>query len=264
MLKRVTAFLFASLPLAGFAQSFSTATATSATNGRTPTASAQQPTPTEAAQTAASMMPRAGGSLLRATLVSQADPAQAQLGGINGVSYFAVPPPQPKVLKKHDLITIIVREESEFKSAGNSDLKKNADIDAKIEQFVKLNLAKLALQPAIGANVPEIKASASRNFKGEATVDRTDSFTTRITAEIVDVKPNGTLVLQARSQINNDEEEQLMLLTGTCRADDVTADNTVLSTQLFDKNVSKQHKGAVRDTTKRGWVPKLLDALNPF
>jgi flagellar L-ring protein precursor FlgH len=210
------------------------------------------------------LMPRSGGSLLRATLAAQPDPAQAQLGGPNGVSYFAVPTPEPKVLRKHDLVTIIVREESEFKSAGNSDLKRQTDIDAQIQQFIKLNLAQLSLQPSIGTNIPEIKATGTRNFKGEATVDRSDSFTTRITAEIVDVKPNGTLVLQARSQIKTDEELQLMILSGTCRAEDVTADNTVLSTQLFDKNVSKQHKGAVRDTTKRGWVTKLLDALNPF
>jgi flagellar L-ring protein precursor FlgH len=262
MIKRFATFFVLATPLVGFAQS-TPLNATDASNGRTQPQTQQQ-SGTQAAQSAANLMPRSGGSLLRATLAAQPDAAQAQLGGPNGVSYFAVPPPQPKVLKKHDLVTIIVREESEFKANGNADLKKSADIDAKIEQFVKLNLSKLSLQPAIGTNVPEVKASGTRNFKGEATVDRTDSFTTRITAEIVDVKPNGTLVLQARSQSRNDEEEEGMILTGTCRAEDVTADNTVLSTQLFDRNVSVQHKGAVRDTTKRGWVPKLLDALNPF
>src|SRR3954453_3291318 len=213
------------------------------------------------AQTPAEAMQRSGGSLLRATVSLAPDPNQAKL---SNVSYFAVPVPEPRTLKKHDLVTIIVREESEFKSEGNTDLKKQADIDAKIEQFVRLSLSNWAIENSIAGAAPQIKASAARNFKGEATVDRTDSFTTRITAEIVDVKPNGTLVLQARSQIKTDEELQLMILSGTCRAEDVSADNTVLSTQLFDKNVSKQHTGAVRDTTKRGWVPKLLDALNPF
>ena len=48
------------------------------------------------------------------------------------------------------------------------------------------------------------------------------------------------------------------------RAKYVLPDNTVLSTQLYDLELNKQHSGAVRDTTKRGWVPKLLDAINPF
>src|SRR3954471_16335126 len=75
-------------------------------------------TPSDAAQTAASLMHKNGGSLLRATLAAQQDPSQAPIGS---VSYFAVPAPEPKVLRKHDLVTIIVREESESKSNGTTD-----------------------------------------------------------------------------------------------------------------------------------------------
>src|SRR5262249_4160870 len=109
-----------------------------------------------------------------------------------------------------------------------------------------------------------IKASGQRNFKGEATVDRTDSYTMRVTAEVIDVKPNGTLVLQAKQHLKHDEEEQEFVLSGTVRAEDVTPDNTILSTQLYDKQITTTHKGAVRDTTKRDLLTKLLDAINPF
>jgi flagellar L-ring protein precursor FlgH len=106
--------------------------------------------------------------------------------------------------------------------------------------------------------------NGTRNLKGEATVDRSDSLILRVQAEVIDVKPNNTLVLQARATITSDEEAQTLVLSGTCRAEDVTPDNTVLSTQLYDKNVTKTHTGAVRDTTKRGFVPRLLDVINPF
>ena len=217
--------------------------------------SAPPPNPAEAYN-------RSGSSLLRATANYAPDPQQAQL---HQVSFFAVPEPEPRTLKKHDLITIIVREESEFKSEGSTDLKKDAALEAKIDEFIALKLANAAIQGgAAGANPPSIKMSGNRSFKGEASVDRTDSLTLRVTAEIIDVKPNGTLVLQARQRIKTDEEEQIFILSGICRAGDVTPDNTVLSTQMFDKDVTKSHKGAVRDTTKRGWLPKLLDVLNPF
>jgi flagellar L-ring protein precursor FlgH len=112
--------------------------------------------------------------------------------------------------------------------------------------------------------VPSIKASGSREFKGEGSVDRTDKLTLRVTAEVLDVKPNGTLVLQARQRIKTDEEEQVFVLSGVCRAADVSADNTVLSSQMFDKDVTKSHKGTVRQATRRGWLSKLLDAVSPF
>jgi len=216
---------------------------------------------TDTAQNTSALMRSNGGSLLRASLAAQTDPSAAKA---STVSFFAVPPPVPRVLHKHDLITIIVREESEAKSEGTTDLKKQADFDAQLQQFIKLSIANGALQNAIGQQIPEIKMTGNRNLKGEATVDRSDSLTLRVQAEILDVKPNNTLVLQARATITADEEVQTLVLSGTCRAEDITPDNTVLSTQLYDKSVTKKHTGAVRDTTKRGFIPRFFDFINPF
>ena len=232
------------------------------------------------------VMQKNGGSLLRAELSTRAaaaaDPlifgasspaagadAQPPAASVSAasVSLFAVPEPQPKTIKKHDLVTILVREDSAFSSSGTTDLKKQEDFDTKLDAFIQLKLSHMELKgiiPGGAAAVPEIKAEGTRDYKGDATVDRTDTFTARITAEVVDVKPNGTLVLQAVKRIKTDEEEQRMILTGVCRADDIGADNTILSTQLYDLELEKNHKGAVDDTTKRGFIPRLLDQVNPF
>ena len=204
---------------------------------------------------------QSGGSLMRATAGTTPDPAPAKL---NSVSFFAVPEPTPHTLKKHDLVTVIVREESEFKSQGTTDLKKNADLDAKIDSAIQLKLRNFAVNPGSGSTTPELKLTNQRDFKGDATVDRTDSLTLRVTAEVLDVKPNGTLVLQAKKHMKNDEEEETLILSGICRVEDVTPDNTVLSTQLSDVNLTKNHKGAVSDTNKRGLLPRVLDWINPF
>jgi flagellar L-ring protein precursor FlgH len=217
-------------------------------------ANAPQPTPAEAMQ-------RSGGSLLRATAVSMPDPNQAKL---SAVSYFAVPEPIPRTLKKHDLVTIIVREQSEYKSNGTTDLQRNADFDAKINDFLKISLKNFQISGVAPQTPPEINTSGQRDFKGTADVDRSDSMTLRVTAEVIDVKPNGTLVLQARTHIKNDEEDQTEILSGICRVEDVTPDNTVISTQMYDTNLTKVTTGAVQDTTRRGWLPKLLDAFSPF
>jgi flagellar L-ring protein precursor FlgH len=224
-------------------------------------AAGQQPQTPARADTA-SLMHKSGGSLLQATLASAPDPAQARL---RDVSFFGVPEPEPRTIKKHDLVTIVVREESAFSSKGTADLKRETDIEAKLEEWIKLKLSNFEIQGgAAGPNPPSIKFTGKREFKGDGEVDRTDSLTARITGEVLDVKPNGTIVLQARKQIRTDEEVQQFILTGICRAEDVNADNTVLSTQLFDLQLQKNHTGAVRDATKRGWFLKFLDAVSPF
>ena len=205
---------------------------------------------------------------IRKSLMDRADSidAPAEMGQLSfsSASPMQVPKKEPKTLKKHDRVSIVVREESQFNSQGTTDLKKNADVDAKVDSYIKLNAAKFSIEGKTPAVTPEIKAELQRDFKGEGTVTRSDSFTARIGAEIVDVKPNGVLVLQAHKHIQRDEEEQDFLLTGECRAEDVGADNTVISSALTELNMKMTGKGAVPDTAKRGWVPRLLDFANPF
>src|SRR5215207_5785793 len=57
-------------------------------------------------------------SLFKAAIAAQNDPRQAKVGD---VSFFAVPAPEPKTLKKHDQVTIIIREECTFSSDGSAE-----------------------------------------------------------------------------------------------------------------------------------------------
>ena len=209
-------------------------------------------------------MRQSGGSLLRASGGAVADPdANAPRSDYERVSVFAVPPPTPRVIRPNDLVTIIIREQSEFRSQGSVDLQKKAELTAVINDFVRLaNLG--ALEPAVGSIKPKIDLNGERSFEGDGKTDRTDSITARVTAEVIDVRPNGTLVLAARKRIKTDEEEQVFLLSGVARATDISLDNTVLSTQLADLDLQKQTKGPVRNATKRGWLPRFVDWLNPF
>lgn len=222
-----------------------------------------RPGATETAEEAAARMYMSGRSLLQAQASLQADLSMYGDTRLDDrASFFAVPEPEPTIIRKHDLVTVIVREESSAKTAGKTDLSKEMSIDARLQDYLRLDLSELSL--AARPSDLALRAEASREFQGDGTVDRKDSFVARITAEVLDVKPNGTLVLQARKRIASDEEEQLFVLTGTCRTLDITADNTVLSTQLHDLNLEKQTSGAVHDATRRGFISRMIDRINPF
>jgi flagellar L-ring protein precursor FlgH len=199
----------------------------------------------------------------------QAEAAQPSPDGskkaVGYVDLYAVAPQQPHLLKKHDLVNIVVNEESKSQTAGTSDQERQSDFDAKVDAFVKLELAKFSVQGgAEGANPPEVKLEGQRDFKATGEYDRTDTMTTRLEAEVIDVKPNGTIVIQARRHLKIDEEEISVSLTGTCKVDDIDASNSILSTQLLDLDLQKSTKGEVHDTNKRGLLHRLLDIIGPF
>ena len=206
---------------------------------------------------------RTGGSLLRAESFGKPE------GGpltTSTASFYDVPEPKPKLLRKHDLVTIVIRENSQFSSNNTTDLKHSNDLDALIDSYVTLGIQ--GGGPALMEHSPstpiELKTNGQRDFKGTAALERDDSYTGRITAEVIDVKPNGTLILQATEVIKTDEEEQRVTLIGDCRVEDISADNTILSNQLFNLSLNKQHKGQAKDTNTRGLFTRFLDWLNPF
>lgn len=224
-----------------------------------------EPSAPDAAETAEEIAQRmfvSGNSLMQAQIDGM-DGARSRPVGIDGrVSFFAVPAPEPTVLRKHDLITVIVREESASKSAGKTKQQKEYELTAALREYIDIDFSDLRLRSNESDQAVDFKAE--REFSGKGDTDRRDSFVTRITAEVIDVKPNGTLVIQARKRIASDDDEQTFILTGTCRTADITADNTVLSTQLHELNLEKHTKGPVRDATRRGLIPRLIDRISPF
>jgi len=188
---------------------------------------------------------------------------------IADVSLTAIRVAPPRVFQLHDLVTIVVTESTQADTSASLDTEKKVSVDGEVTDFVNLDLAKLlrlTFEPtnAAGGGDPTVGVDFSNKFEGDGTYKRKDSMTARITAEVVDIKPNGNLVLEARKYIRNDKESLALTVTGVCQPIDVTAGNTVLSTQLFDLRVDSKHSGEVRRATKKGLITKLFDLIFNF
>lgn len=181
------------------------------------------------------------------------------------VSLTYVPPPKPKKFKRHDLVTIIIDETSRASSSQSLDTKKDYNLSARLSKFPSLAaLLDAQLEGGANDNPAELGVTSNQKFKGDGKYDRSDRFSARITAEIIDVKPNGVLVLEARKSIQRDKESTTLILSGKCRTDDVTNANTILSSQLADLAVNSQNEGQVKDTATKGWIPRVLEAIFNF
>jgi flagellar L-ring protein precursor FlgH len=184
-------------------------------------------------------------------------------------SFISVDAPRPKKLRKNDVLTIIVQQDSNYTSTAQSQSEKQQDFDLALQQWIQLHsgangIPNTATSVGSSGTLPEAKFKYDNNRQNQASQTRQDSLSYRIAATVVDVKPNGTLVLEAVAQLAVDREVQVFRLTGICRAEDITPDNTVLSTQLAGLSLSKNTKGEVHDGVKSGWLNGLIDKVNPF
>lgn len=197
-------------------------------------------------------------------VVRAADSALPVTRAIESVSMFAVPRTPPRRFEVEDLVSIIVRQRKTYSSEAEYEKKKKWDIDGKLTDWFRLHPGHKLGTDQLSNGDPGFNFTFNDKYKAEGDNERKDIFETRIQAKIVDIKPNGNLVLEARKEEEHDEEKSVVTLTGECRSEDVTAANSVLSTQIADLVIREGNKGSVRDATRRGWIPQILDFLRPF
>lgn len=178
-------------------------------------------------------------------------------------AWITLPPAPPRKFRPGDLLTIVVREQRQYKADADLETKRQFDVKSELDAFIKPTAGGIG-SSAFRRGKPNIDYKFDQKLKTEGDTSREDRLTTRMTGKIIDVKPNGLLVIEARARVQHDDEISVITLTGTCRKDDVTADNTVLSTQIADKNVAVHNEGALRGASRRGWVTRLLDLLKPI
>ncbi len=178
-------------------------------------------------------------------------------------SWITVKPAPPKTFKVGDLITIVVRERRKFEADADLETKRKFDLKSELGAFFKLTDGGIG-ETTFQRGKPTIDYKLDNKLKTEGDTEREDRLTTRLSGKIIDVKPNGLLVLEAKARIQHDDEISAITLTGVCRKEDVTVDNTILSTQIANKNIVVENRGALRAASSRGWITKLIDLIKPF
>jgi flagellar L-ring protein precursor FlgH len=184
------------------------------------------------------------------------------------ISMFAVEPAEARIFHEHDLIEIIVRENSAARSKHELETDKDMGINGGVSQWPTISLWGLANGTVIGRgdtdNLPLVDVDFRKSFAGEGEYKRSDEFTARLSAEVIEILPNGNLILESRTVIKNDQEVSTVTVTGICRPEDVTPVNTILSTQLHDLRIEKTNEGELKKANTKGIFTEILEFLFAF
>ena len=189
--------------------------------------------------------------------------SQGQPMMLNQYSYTYQTPPQQEEFELHDIITVLVDEQSVFISDGEMDRKKKAHANFTLSDWVKLSGFSL-MPTAQPDGDPKIAGDMDQKYRSEASLETRDKLEFSITCEVVGLQPNGNLVIEGHDTVTNNEEVWNYRISGVIRPGDVQRDNTVLSSNILHKMINKQESGHVRDGYRRGWLMKWMDQFQIF
>jgi flagellar L-ring protein precursor FlgH len=214
---------------------------------------------------APSALAQAQARLKQNTAKNEVDGKPDDNASLRTFSRFIIEAPKPKAVAVHDIVTIIISESSKQTSAQKLDTKTDTSLNGSLNKFPSLGkLVGGELAPGGSSPVTAVDVAGGNKYKADATYQRDDAFSDKISAEVVDVKPNGTIVIEARRTVTKDKEVQKMVLSGKCRREDITTANSVLSTQLADLTITVCNDGELRRASQPGWITRAMRTIFDF
>ena len=157
-----------------------------------------------------------------------------------------------------DMVTIVVNEQASAVSTGQTKTSRNSSANAGLTSAA----GKFSV-PARLANI--VTTNSTSSLDGEGTTSRTTTLSTTITARVVDVLPNGYLVIEGSKSLVANSENQVITIRGVVRPADLSNANTVLSGNVAQMELKINGKGVVNDAIRRpNFLYRLLLGLMPF
>ncbi len=170
--------------------------------------------------------------------------------------------------QKHDLITVIISEETIANVRGATKSDRRTRWEWALKEFIRLasegNITETKLQPTARGSKPAVNMDSRLRSDNTASTQHSTTFESKIQAEVVEILPNGNLVIEAKKVIKINDEEESMVVRGIVSQEDVSLDNTVRSEKVASVEINFNTKGTVGDNQKRGWLTKILNSIWPF
>jgi flagellar L-ring protein precursor FlgH len=165
-----------------------------------------------------------------------------------------------------DLVTIVVDLQNSIEKDQNTTTAKTTAVDAVINALLYPNDG-----TSKGYNFynyhgvsPTTQWNSAQSFNGGGTVKNSEVTSTTIQARVVGVLPNGVLQIEARRLSKAGDEDTAMIMTGLVRPEDLSAANSISSSEVAELQIIQKGKGTLTANQRKGWLTKLYETIEPF
>jgi len=166
-----------------------------------------------------------------------------------------------KARRRGDIITVVISEQASASKQASTGTKRDSSMSAGVPKLLGLEKTPIKSWADL-ANL--LSVSNGSKFDGSGSTSRQEELKATISAKVIDVIPNGNLMIEGTRNVKVNNEDQIIVLSGTVRSRDVSSDNTVSSALIADARINYSGKGVISDRQRPGWLMNVFDAFWPF
>jgi len=149
-----------------------------------------------------------------------------------------------RAMRPHDLISVVVTESLSASTIGSVNNSRATSASSQISALIGLLHAGNAMQNLINQN-----SAAALAAKGDS--ETSSSLSTTLGGQVIEVLPNGMLVIEAARQVEFNQQTQTIVLRGLVRPEDISQQNQIVSTAISSLELEVRGKGIINDYTHR-------------
>ena len=160
-----------------------------------------------------------------------------------------------------DLLTVLVSQDTALGHTEDRGMKKSSGLSGVLD-FAGKAAGGFGEQGADAAL--DLSNTSDRKFSGAESFTSSQALNDRVTVTVMDVLPNGNLVISGRRRIRIAGEERDMLLSGIVRSFDIGPDNSISSRSVAELEITYESAGASQKFTRQGWLNRHMNTIWPF
>jgi flagellar L-ring protein precursor FlgH len=161
----------------------------------------------------------------------------------------------PRARNVGDILTIVVQEQHSVRNEEKVERRQDTSLAARLDAY---SLSDKTFQSNV---LPRIDVRKEQDFQGEAKQNQGSDVRASIAVVVVDVQPNGNLVVAGARSVTVNDETRTLRISGVVRQLDITPGNTIGSALVADARISITGEGANTRQVTRGPVGQLFDTL---
>ena len=193
-------------------------------------------------------------------VAASATPARSNAGSLFQTSSFRPAFEDSRARMVGDIVTIQIVESLAASQVSKSTVNRNTSMDAAITpplddtfRLASMDLTKL-----------NMAAKTNNDFSGKGGTEAANTFTGSISASVIQVLPNGNLVVAGEKQIGVNQNVDVMRFSGTINPRMLAPGNVISSTQVADVRVESKGRGAQGEAQTVGWLSRFFLNFHPF
>ncbi len=161
-----------------------------------------------------------------------------------------------------DLLTVMIEIDEEAEMRNSTQRTRSGSEGVEIGQFFGLggDIRPRELEGLSG----DLEVGSNSNFRGNGTTKRNEKLTLSIAATVIDVLPNGHLVIQGDQEVRVNNELRDLQIVGIVQPEDISRHNVISYDRIAGARISYGGRGQITSAQQPRWGAQVVDRALPF